>query len=168
MAYIPIATTTVGSGGASSITFSSIPQTYTDLRVVVSPRVSGSASPSLWMDINETTSNYSGRFISGNGASAGSGTRSYAHIDCGVVNYSTTTSSTFSSHDIYIPNYTSSNNKSISIDVVQESNATTAYMYLLAGLWSNSAAITKLVFTAEDASNFAQYSTATLYGIKQS
>jgi len=163
-AYVPIQTQTL-TGNTATVTFDNIPQSYTDLKVVVSPRVTGSASPSLWMDINGTTSGYSMRFLSGSGASAGSGTRSYAHIDCGVVNYSTTTSSTFSSHEIYIPNYTSSNNKSISIDVVQETNSTTAYMYLLAGLWSNSAAITKLVFTAEDGSSFVQHSTFTLYGI---
>jgi len=75
----------------------------------------------------------------------------------------TYTANTFASAEIYIPNYTSSNYKSLSVDFVGENNATTSYQYFTAGLFSNTSAITSLVIDGTD--NFVQYSTATLYGI---
>jgi len=73
------------------------------------------------------------------------------------------TASTFGNGQVYIPNYAGSNNKSTSADTVSEDNATLAYSALTAGLWSNTAAITSITIAA--VTNFAQYSTAYLYGI---
>jgi hypothetical protein len=67
---------------------------------------------------------------------------------------------------IYIPNYAGSSNKSVSIDSVTENNATGAYSGLTAALFASTAAITS--FGISTGSNFVQYSTATLYGIKNS
>jgi hypothetical protein len=78
---------------------------------------------------------------------------------------SSATASTFASADIYIPNYTSSDYKSISIDTVTEKNATDAYMRLTAGLWSNTAAITSIGLNCSASGNFVQYSTFYLYGV---
>jgi hypothetical protein len=79
-----------------------------------------------------------------------------------------TTASTFSNIEIYIPNYTStSTNKSVSIDAIQESNSTTDFDYALimnAGFRSNTAAITSINLTSA-AGNFVQHSTAYLYGV---
>jgi hypothetical protein len=78
------------------------------------------------------------------------------------------TASTFGSTEIYITNYAGSSNKCLSSDSVNENNATTAYSVLTAWLWSNTSAITSLSITSDGAgNNFAQYSTATLYGIKK-
>jgi len=82
-----------------------------------------------------------------------------------IMNESGYTASTFASGEMYIPNYAGSNSKSFSADSVQETNASLAYSYLMAGLWSNSSAITSIALTPFTG-NFAQYSTATLYGIK--
>jgi hypothetical protein len=79
----------------------------------------------------------------------------------------TSTANTFGNVAIYIPNYTSSNNKSISVDGVGENNATTAFADLYAGLWANSSAITSITLY-NIISDFAEFSTATLYGIKNS
>ena len=76
------------------------------------------------------------------------------------------TASTFGNAEIYIPNYASSNNKSVSADFVSETNAADAIFGLTAGLWANTSAITSIKLTP--AAAFAQYSTATLYGIKNS
>jgi hypothetical protein len=82
------------------------------------------------------------------------------------MNASTSTVNTFSSVSLYIPNYTSSDYKSYSVDKVSEQNGTTAYAELIAGLWSQTAAITSLKFISASASvDLAQYSTAYLYGI---
>jgi hypothetical protein len=161
---IPISTVTVGSGGAASIDFVGIPQNYTDLCLVTSLRFSASAvAASAYIAFNGSLSNFSSRFLEGNGASAGSYT-SPAYF-AGSANASTSTASTFSSHSIYIPNYAGSNNKSFSVDAVSENNATTAYTDLSAGLWSITTAINQI--TLSGASNFVQYSTATLYGIRK-
>lgn len=90
----------------------------------------------------------------------------------GYTNQTNNNANTFSNTEIYIPNYTSSNYKSVSSDSVQEANDTTNNnMWLLAGLWSNTGAITQIDIGADDTSssyNFLQYSTFTLYGIKNS
>ena len=160
-------TVTVGSGGAATISFSSIPQTYTDLKVVMSARSTSASSEGVNLKINSITTGYVSRFLVGNGASAGSGTRTaLAGFDfSGVINYSTTTANTFGNVEIYIPNYTSSNAKVASSDSVQETNAATAYMYLASHFQTSTEAITSLTCTVQDGSDFVQYTTASLYGI---
>jgi hypothetical protein len=68
--------------------------------------------------------------------------------------------------EVYIPNYAGSAYKSISIDAVDENNASSAYSVLTAGLWSNTAAITSLRLT-DNNGGYLQYTTAYLYGIKK-
>lgn len=162
--YKLIETVTVGAGGSASITFSSIPQTYTDLLIVVSGRCTGSGN-GLNITFNSNTSNYSNRALQGSGSSAGSfGTY---NRNAGFVSFSSETASVFGSSAIYIPNYAGSTNKSYSADGVSENNATTSYLGIIAGLWSNTAAITSASLSAMDG-NLVQYSSASLYGIKNS
>jgi len=168
--YEAIATVEVGAGGAANIEFTSIPQTYTDLSLFISTRQPGGA-PSwsdLRMKFNSSTTNYTDILLYGTGSSAASLSESDTGIIIRSVNSGVATANTFGNILIYIPNYTSSNNKSVSIDQVTENNATQALTGLTAGLWSNSAAITSIAFTPTTAGNFVQYSTATLYGIKNS
>jgi hypothetical protein len=169
--YTLIASNTVGSGGVASVTFSSFAATYTYLKIVVSTRASDSSPPGLLITFNGATTNFSHRYLLGDGASAASGTNAYsigsASIYAGTSEGTSNTASTFSSHDIYIPNYTGSNYKSVSIDAASENNAATAYAVFSAGLWSNTAAITS-VSLSFNSGNFVQYSTFYLYGIKNS
>jgi len=161
---VAIQTVTVGSGGAASIDFTSIPQTYTDLVVKVSARATVDETQ-LELQFNGSTSGYSIRRLTGDGSNAASASLSSVSVmQFGRGSSSTQTASTFGNTEIYIPNYTSSNNKSTSSDGVNENNATSANTYLGAGLWANSAAISsiKIFFNT---GNFAQYSTATLYGV---
>jgi len=166
---VAIQTVTVGSGGAASIAFSSIPQTYTDLKIVISAR-SSVAGPQerILISFNGSTADFTLRYL---GNAAGSAV-SYTRADFGdnMVAYmggGGSTASTFNNCEIYIPNYTSSNNKSLSIDNVMENNSTTVYFGMEAGLWSNTAAITSLTLSAASGT-FVQYSTATLYGVTSS
>jgi hypothetical protein len=163
--YIAIATVTVGSGGASTINFTSIPGTYTDLVIRMSGR-STTTDVDMFFTFNSNTSNYTRRVLRGTGSNASStnNTDNYAT----TVDGSGETSNTFANLEMYIPNYAGSNNKSYSIDDVFENNSITAYQYMLAGLWSNTSAITSLSFYFLSGGTFAQYSTATLYGIKNS
>lgn len=165
-----IASSTVGAGGAASIDFTSIPSTYTDLCLKVSVRAnSGFATQQMYMTFNGNTSSYSARQLYGDGSSATSATLSNSGAAISIVNTNSTssTASTFSSTDVYIPNYTSSNNKSASADSVTENNGTTALAGLTAGLWSNTSAITSITLTPQGGS-WQQYSTAYLYGIIKS
>ena len=169
-----IASNTVGSGGVSSVTFSSIPATYTDLKIVVSPKSSytGSYYDNMLMTFNGVGSAYSFlRFIGiGGGTSTDGPFTSQSVIYIGEIDASggSITSNTFSNNEIYIPNYTTSNYKSISIDKTLENNSSSNYILgFVAGLWSNTSAISSITFTNASGS-FVQYSTFYLYGIKNS
>lgn len=167
-----IASYTVGAGGSSSVVFNSIPNTFTDLNVVISARTTagGAVANSIFMKMNALTSSiYSQRALEGNGASASSFSQSGVDnaVRVSIANGSSSTASTFSTSSIYIPNYAGSTNKSVSIDTAAETNATTQYMNLIAYLVSSTAAITDLTFTTEAAAtSFAQHSTFYLYGVK--
>ena len=162
-----IATVTVGSGGASTIQFTSIPQTYTDLVILTSLRGTDSNWQGRDLYFNGTNSNLSTRYLLGDGSSASSGNNSRGYA--GTVPGTNVTANTFENTCVYIPNYTSSNYKSYSTDNAAENNATTSYVNLIAGLWSSTAAITQVtLFPQGTSAKFAQYSTATLYGIKNS
>ena len=161
---IPISTVTVGSGGASAIEFNGIPQIYTDLCLKISTRGTDT-SGDLGIRFNGSTSNFSRRVLRGSGSAASSTNASDNYI--GGLEPSSYTASTFANTEIYIPNYTSSNNKSISVDSVTENNATEAFAFLVASLWSNSAPITGISLYAFSSGNIAQYSTATIYGIRK-
>jgi len=164
--YTLIASNTVGSGGASSVTFSSIPATYTDLVIRCSsktPFTSGNSSIDT-ISFNGSSTSFSGIYFQayGTGINSGSYAQFAAYSDGNV----SATTNTFSNTDIYIPNYTSSNNKTYSSDSVSEANASTPYMVMVAGLWANSSAITSITLTPY--STFLQYSTFYLYGINNS
>jgi hypothetical protein len=160
-----IAFTEVGSGGAANITFNTILSSWTDLCLKVSARSTGAAD---WVGIqyNGTTTNYSQRHLqgggTGNGVSFATSTADFALIN----NQSGSTASTFASGEIYIPNYAGSTNKSISADTTGEANTTVAYAQISAELWSNTSAITSITIYS-NVGNLAQYTTATLYGIKK-
>jgi len=162
---------TVGAAGASSVTFSGIPQTgYTDLVVKLSARQSSTSGVMNIQFNGDTGSNYSYRTAFGNGSSAlsqsVSGTTSIGPgSNAGNVNWSATTSNTFSNFEIYIPNYAGSNFKSASIDSVVENNATVGYQLLEAALWSSTAAITTVSFLPFGSETFVQGSTFYLYGV---
>lgn len=157
----------VGSGGASSITFSNIPQTgYTDLKVVASVRRdTDSGSGSLRIRFNGATTNYSWRRLSGSGSAAASdGSTSETGIIAGEVGNLSNFANTFPSNEIYISNYTSTNNKTASIEGVTENNGTTAYSIMASGLWASSSAITSVTLLPYGG-NFIAGSVLSLYGI---
>jgi hypothetical protein len=171
--YKPIATVTVGAGGAASIDFTSIPGTYTDLLVLISARSTRSTDyrDELFIRFNsDSGNNYSVRSLNGgNGAAGSSSAGSTNYLKRGTIPAATATASTFSNNIIYIPNYASSNQKSMSTEEITENNSTGSYYIdFRAGLWTGTSAITSISFTVEVGPNFAQYSTATLYGIKNS
>lgn len=165
----PIYTQTVGSGGAASITFNNIPQTFTDLMVVMSARESA-ATPYSGTSVrlnNDASALYSITLLEGYGGVASSRTTSQnslfpvPHIPGG-----TATADTFGNTQIYLPNYTGSNFKALILDSVSENNSSATFFFqtgLSAGLYSSTSAIT--AFRCIASGTFVQYSTFSLYGI---
>jgi len=171
--YTPISTVTVGSGGASSIDFTSISQSYTDLILKISARTSASGNV---LDLRirvgngnvDTGSNYkyleltgipSASIVAGGGGT----TDKFNTIHPG----SSVTASTFGSVEVYVPNYASSDKKSMSTDAITENNSSNTQLRLQAWLWDSTSTINTIsIFPSSG--TFDQYSTATLYGIKNS
>ena len=166
--YTLIASYTVSGTSTTLINFTSIPQTYTDLKLVCSLRSNRSiVSQNSQIYINGTSAtNLSSKFLYGTGSAAGSATRA-SMADIIYANGSTATANTFSNCEVYFPNYTSTTTyKSFSADSVSENNATAAEMQIGAGLYSNNSAITSIGL--EDGIYYIANSTAYLYGIKNS
>jgi hypothetical protein len=166
--YVKIGSTvTVGVLGAASIDFTSIPSTYTDLKLVISARTNRAVvSDGIVCKLNSATTGYNTRLLEGDGAAASSyNVTSYAGF-VAFADGASATSNTFSSNEFYFPNYLSSNSKSVSVDSVNENNATTAYADLGAGLQTATTTISSITLTTQLSNNFVQYSTASLYGIK--
>lgn len=161
-----IASSTVGSGGAASIDFTSIPSTYTDLCLKLFARTNRALEVdgiAIRFNNDLTTGNYTGKRLYGTGAAAASDSSASAMPFMTAAN---ATASTFGSAEIYVPNYLSSVAKSASIDGAGETNATTTYMGLGAFLWSGTSAINRLTIYPEVGTLIVQYSTAYLYGVK--
>jgi hypothetical protein len=152
------------SSATASITFASIPQTYTDLKVVFSTR-NTTTDNGVLLSLNGSSANFTNVRLYGDG----SGAYSYSGSDLfAYIVRSDHTANTFGNTEIYIPNYTSSAFKSISIDNANEKDNTTIEMALISGLWSNTANITSIGIASTGSGTLAQYSTFYLYGIKNS
>jgi hypothetical protein len=168
MGYQLIETVTVGSGGAASIEFTSIPQNGVDLLLKVSGRDTGSGGEAGGVQIqfnNVTTSSYSWRRLTGNGSSAGSLSITGDAISIPFSSVgSSATASTFGNASALISNYTSSVAKSVSGDGVSENNATESYQAIVAGSWSGTDAISSIQIKPSS-TNWAEHSTASLYKI---
>lgn len=170
--YTLIEAKTLGSA-VSTVEFTSIPSTYTDLLFRISAR---EASSNAWSDLrigfNGSTSDFTWRGLYalnttvGSNSGTGVGGRTVGNIAA-----DSNTSNVFSNLDVYIPNYTSTSYaKSISGDAVVENNGTNNIMQFAAVLWnpSTQAAITSAAFTNSNSSNFMVNSTFYLYGISNS
>lgn len=160
--YDPIATTTLGSA-AASITFSSIPATYTDLRIVVTGKpTSGSF---MWMRYNsDSATNYSVTVLSGDGASAASAAISNAaQITCKAYSSDGTTNPTFYSIDVF--SYAGSTYKTSLCSTSSDDNGS-GYVQRIVSLWRSTSAINTVTLLRNASDTFAAGTTATLYGIK--
>ena len=167
--YIPIQSTTLTTSTAS-VTFSNIPATYTDLVLRWSSRDTQTNTDRRinFRFNNDSSSIYSYTVIYGTGATAGSANQAnddQMRID-GASTGSGATANTFSNGELYLPNYTSTTSKPMSIYVVPETNASTfglTGMTANAMLYRNSSAISSILLTSSLL--FASGSTFHLYGI---
>ena len=157
--YEPIATTTLGSA-ASSVTFSSIPATYTDLVLVTNTQrqATGFGPVGFVAQFNgDTGSNYSDTYLIGDGSTATSSrATSQTSIFVGLA-----PDSQWGNSIIQIMNYSNSTTYKTSLTRI---NTTTNYTAAAVGLWRNTAAINSINLSGS--ANILAGSTFTLYGIK--
>jgi hypothetical protein len=163
LAYDSIATVTVGSGGTASISFSSIPATYTHLQLrIITGSNPGGYNSGLRFN-SDTGSNYYGHAMYGSGNTSGSfslGSQTFASISFNGIS-----NTEFSPTVVDILDYTNTNkNKVIRSLTGRDSNAA-GDLYLMSGFWSNTNAITDITIVAPSAT-FIQHSSFALYGIK--
>lgn len=164
--FYKIASVTVGSGGAATMAFTGIPQTYTDLMIKISARTTRAANnvDAISWSFNGLTTNQQSITLSGAGGTP-------ASLDLAsfrtLATAATATASFFGNSEIYIANYANNQYKSISADGTSPDNAT-AHVWLSDNMWLNTAAITSITITDVNSATFVEHSTADLYGIKSS
>ena len=152
------------TGTQATVSFTSINNSYTDLVLKISARSSYSNGyDQMRISFNGSSSSFSTIYLLGTGSSAASGNTVPQLI--GHADAATATANTFNNAEVYIPNYTSSNNKSFSADNVQEDNTSLALVSFTANLWSNTSAINQITLSLEIGS-YVSGSSFYLYGIK--
>jgi hypothetical protein len=165
--YESIATTTVGSGGSASVTFSSIPGTYKHLQVRYIARDTYAATYDVTkLEINGATSGYSWHELAGNGSTAAAGAAATtSFIRAGRVSYANDTANTFAVGILDILDYANTN-KYKTTRLLNGVDTNGAGMALLgSGLYQSTSAVTSITFTSLGTA-YAQYSSFALYGIR--
>ena len=170
-AMIPIATTTIGSGGDTSITFSNIPQNYEHLQLRFFTRgktagLTGACVHRLKFN-NDSGTNYTYHQLRGNGTGAGAEGGSSLSAGCCVGYYPAggETANSFSAIVCDILDYTNTNKyKTVRALDGWDGNGS-GYSSLNSGLWMSTSAISTILVTCDD--GLGQYSTVALYGIKR-
>ena len=169
--FTSLQTVTVGSGGSATISFTSIPQTYTHLQIRFTARsaVSAANAACLVKFNSDTSSNYTNHQIYGNGSTAGSnnfGGSPRANMYLGQISGATATAGIFGVGIIDIIDYANIyKNKTARALNGQDSNGS-GDIDFRSGAWMSTSAITRIDITEDSAANFAQYSSFALYGIK--
>lgn len=162
-----IAAATVGSGGAATIDFTSIPNTYTDLCLKWSGRSASGSNDvdNLYVTLNNTTTGYTQKLLYGYSTNL-AGTETGSSYNFQYVNGGGSTANTFCNAEMYIPNYAGSANKFYSADMNTINNVVGSVGYALinATRWANTAAINRITLQIAGY-NHAQHSTFYLYGI---
>jgi hypothetical protein len=158
--YEPIATQTLTST-VSTVVFSSIPQTYTDLELSVSS-LGDSATASVNVRFNsDSGSNYSVTRIYGNGSAAASN-RYSSQTSLQIGDYQLQSGSEV---PLYICKINSYSNSTTNKTTLSRSNTTSYWVSFQCGLWRNTAAINSITFVMGSGS-FISGSVFTIYGIK--
>jgi hypothetical protein len=171
--YESIATTTVGSGGQSTVTFSSIPSTYKHLQVRGIARNSSSTANDIEGFLvqynSDTGANYSRHSLLGNGSSASAGSAvSDVKMYSGYSPTNGSTSNVFNGFVIDILDYANTSKYKTQRVLIgdETNNSANSNVGLWSGLWQNTAAINSITFYSTGSANFVQYSSFALYGIK--
>jgi hypothetical protein len=161
--YEPIATQTLGSA-ATSISFTSIPATYTDLRLVLYGVPLNTSGTFASVRLNsDTGTNYSYTYLEGNGAAITTA-RQASVATCYInPNYASGIAPYIGAVDVF--SYAGSTFKTMLFNYSGDKNAANGGLYEAVALWRNTAAVTGVDFVA-GGNQFQSGTIATIYGIK--
>ena len=162
--YTLLGSVTVGAGGAATMAFTNIPATYTDLVMKISARTtrSGQITDAISWNFNGLTTNQQSIYLEGAGGAIASGTLTTFRT---LATAQSTTANFFGNSEVYIPNYRDNQYKSASADGIAPQLGG-AYIWLTDNMWLDTSPITSITITDVNSATFVQYSTAHLYGIK--
>lgn len=159
------------SSGVSSVTFSSIPNTFTDLKLVISARTNrASDEDSVGIAFNDGQGATSWVLLFNNGPSLQAGTSTgfgYGSAFAGRVPATNATANQFSNLEMYIPNYSTSANKTLSTTGGFETNGANPYSTLFLNMRTLTAAISTILLVPGNGTQFVTNSSFYLYGIKK-
>jgi hypothetical protein len=170
--YESIATTTVGSGGSNgSVTFSSIPQTYKHLQVRALTRTDRAADDDaslIFLNSDTTKTNYTLHGLRGSGSAASS--FGYASASATGIQQITlgnsTTAQMFGAMVIDILDYTNTNKNTTVRSLGGMDYNGAGFIELVSGVWLNTAAVNSISFQPLNGTEFLEYSSFALYGIR--
>jgi hypothetical protein len=159
----------VGSGGASTVTFSSIPSTYKHLQIRSISRglTTGTSGVDLYLTLNSDTTNYNGHQLYGDGTSAAASTTGAgtSNMYFGWIPRAGVTASAYGVYVTDLLDYqNTSKNKTVRSLGGWDGNGSGFAIYR-SGLWQSTAAVSSIQISAS-VGNIAQYSQFALYGIK--
>ena len=173
--YSSISTVTVGSGGTSSITFSSIPSTYSHLQVRAITRSNRTSDINdvfaITLNSDTTSGNYYAHILFGNGSSTGAFSSQTANGSAGMYvglwqASSTTTANVFGSAILDVLDYANTNkNKTLRALTGFDANGSGS-IGLQSGAWFSTSAVNSITFFPVFGTSFNQYTQFALYGVK--
>jgi hypothetical protein len=163
-----LATTTVDGSAPTSVTFTNIPQGYTDLKLIVSARSTRSGvdrSNDIFVRLNGISSGYILKCL---GDSPPRSTTSSSDTGMGRIQAPSddATAGIFGNAEITVHNYSGNRYKIMSADSAQEDSATYAAKWFVSSQVPTTAPITSVTFIADQSATLQQHSTFTIYGIK--
>ena len=168
-AMFPLQVITVGAAGASSITFTNIPATYSHLQIRCIARHSGSGSggDNIYMQFNnDTGTNYKSHFLYGNGSSASAGVGGSNDVNFAArIPTNAASSSIFGAGVIDILDYANTNKYKTSRVLSGHDQNGSGEIFFFSGLWLNTNAITSIKLYSSGV-NQIQYSQFALYAVK--
>jgi hypothetical protein len=168
----PIATTLVGSGGTSIITFNDIPQTYKHLQIRGIGRTNRSANGDYGLvrfNGDSSVSNYTSHYLQGNGTSAASGVYQQSFAGCLWSRWGAASdgSSIFGAGIFDILDYTNTNKYKTTRDLGGlETNTSNSQINFESTVWMANTEITSISIVPGAGTSWNQYSRFSLYGIK--
>jgi len=157
-AMFPLGMVQVGSAGSATISFTSIPSTYTHLQIRLSAILSANDSPQIFFNNDTTSTNYNNHILQGNGSSANVNYYNASYI------YSLNNSISAGVFDVL--DYTSTTKNKVVRGLAGYDNNGSGYIYLQSNLWRNTNAINRIDLTCSSGKTWNQYTQAALYGIK--
>lgn len=158
-----ISTVTVGTA-VTSISFSSIPATYTHLQIRASARTPTTADNIICQFNGDTANNYSTHYISGNGASASSGASTT--INYMFVSYVLNSANVYNAFIVDVLDYANTNKYKTLRSLSGSDLNGSGYAQLYSGNWRNTNAITSITIKTLSSVDISQYSSFALYGVK--